>query len=106
MKTLSYLYLIALLLPALIINEQIVQWVLAVRVGSYSVAGGFQDAFKHFSIFGYLFFSKRYAKPPLTSADFLSPFTPPRQSAALGLLQPKLRASVPQSSSSWPRADA
>jgi len=57
MKTLSYIYLIALLLPALIINEQIVQWVLAVRVGSYSVAGGFQDAFKYFSVFGYLFFT-------------------------------------------------
>ena len=48
---------------------------------------------------------KRYGKPLLTSADFLSPFTPPRQSAAPALLQPKLRASVPQSSSSWPRAD-
>ena len=48
---------------------------------------------------------KRYAKPPLTSADFLSPFTPPRQSAAPAL-QPKLRASVPQSSSSWPQGDA
>ena len=45
------------MLPALIINEQIVQWVLAVRVGSYSVAGGFQDAFKCFSILGYLFFT-------------------------------------------------
>ena len=40
---------------------------------------------------------KRYAKPPLTPADFLSPFTPPRQSAAPAL-QPKLRASVHQSS--------
>ena len=48
--------------------------------------------------------SKRYAKPLLTLAKVLSPFTPPRQSAAPAL-QPKLQASVPQSSSSWPRAD-
>ena len=59
MKKYPYLYLIALLLPALIINENVVQWVLAVRVGSYSVAGGFQDAFKYFSVFGYLFLRPR-----------------------------------------------
>jgi hypothetical protein len=47
---------------------------------------------------------KRYAKPLLTLAKVLSPFTPQRQSAAPAL-QPKLQASVPQSSSSWPRAD-
>ena len=57
MKKYPYLYLIALLLPALIINENVVQWALAVRVGGYSVAGGFQDAFKYFSVFGYLFFT-------------------------------------------------
>ena len=47
---------------------------------------------------------KRYAKHRLTPEDSFSPFTPPRQSAA-SAPQPKLRASVPQSSSSWPRAD-
>ena len=45
------------MLPALIINEQVVQWVIAVRIGGYSVAGGFQHAFRCFSVFGYLFFT-------------------------------------------------
>jgi len=50
-------YLTVLLLLALIINENLVQWALAVRVGGHSVAGGFQDAFKYFSVLGYVFFT-------------------------------------------------
>jgi len=49
-----YGYLIALLLPALIINAYVVQWALAVIVGGYSLAGGFHDVFKYFNVFGYL----------------------------------------------------
>jgi len=52
-----YGYLIALLLPALMITENVIQWALAVIVGGHSLAGGFHDAFKYFSVFGYLFFT-------------------------------------------------
>lgn len=56
MKTiLKYWYLAALLLGALIFNETLVQWGLAVRVGGYTIAAGFEDAFEHFTLFGYLF---------------------------------------------------
>jgi hypothetical protein len=34
-----------------------VQWTLAVKVGRYSIPGGFREAFKYFSIVGYLFFT-------------------------------------------------
>jgi hypothetical protein len=56
MKTiLKYWYLVVLLLAALVINENVVQWALAVRVGGHTVAAGFEDAFEHFTPFGYLF---------------------------------------------------
>lgn len=58
MKTiLKYWYLGVLLLIALIINENIVQWSLAVQVGGYSVAAGFEDAFEYFTPVGYFFFT-------------------------------------------------
>ena len=58
MKTmLKYWYVVVLLLVALVINENIVQWTLAVRIGGYTIAEGFEDAFKYFTIFGYLFFT-------------------------------------------------
>jgi len=50
----KYWYLIALVLPALIINENVVRWALAVRVGGHSVGSGLTDAFKSFSIPAYL----------------------------------------------------
>ena len=46
-----------LLLTALLINEHVVQWVLAVHVGGYSVGAGFADAFAHFDMIGYVFFT-------------------------------------------------
>ena len=54
---LKYWYLVVLVLVALVINENIVQWVLAVRVGDHSIASGFEDAFEYFTIIGYLFFT-------------------------------------------------
>ena len=58
MKTiLKYWYLIVLLLIALVINENMVQWALAVQVGGHSIAGGFEEAFEYFTIWGYLFFT-------------------------------------------------
>jgi hypothetical protein len=51
----TYPYLIALLLSALVINEWVIQWAVAVGVGGLSVAAGFQDAFHGFSVSGYLF---------------------------------------------------
>lgn len=50
-----YWYLAVLLLAALVINENVVQWALAIKVGGHSVTGGFEDAFEYFSVFGYLF---------------------------------------------------
>jgi hypothetical protein len=47
--------LIVLLLTALVVNENLVQWALAVHVGGYTLTGGFEDAFEHFTILGYLF---------------------------------------------------
>ena len=58
MKTiLKYWYLVVLLLAALVINENVVQWALAMRVGGHTVAAGFEDAFEYFTPFGYLFFT-------------------------------------------------
>ena len=51
----KYWYLVVLLLAALLINENVVQWALAVRVGGHTVTTGFEDAFKYFTPFGYLF---------------------------------------------------
>jgi len=45
------------LLTALVINENLIQWVLAVQVGGYTLAAGFEDAFKFFTVSGYLFFT-------------------------------------------------
>ena len=53
----KYWYLAVLLVPALIINENVVQWALAVRVGGLGVAGGFEDAFEYFNVLGYVFFT-------------------------------------------------
>ncbi|WP_322569658.1 hypothetical protein [Rhodohalobacter sp.] len=50
-------YLHVLLLTALLVNENLVQWALAVQVGGYTVAEGFRDAFEYFTLFGYLFFT-------------------------------------------------
>jgi hypothetical protein len=50
-------YSVTLLLVALLINENTVQWALAVKIGGYSISGGFREAFKYFSIVGYLFFT-------------------------------------------------
>jgi hypothetical protein len=51
----KYWYLPVLLLSALVVNEDVVQWALAVKVGGYSVPSGFEDAFKYFTVDGYLF---------------------------------------------------
>ena len=53
----KYWHLVLLLLAGLIVNENIVQWALAVQVGGMSVGAGFKDAFEYFSISGYLFFT-------------------------------------------------
>jgi len=53
----KYWYLVVLLLVALVINENVVQWALAVRIGEHTVAAGFEDAFEYFTIPGYLFFT-------------------------------------------------
>jgi hypothetical protein len=42
---------------ALIVNENLVQWALAIFVGHLSVIDGFRDAFKYFTLLGYLFFT-------------------------------------------------
>ena len=53
----KYLYLSVLLLAALVINENVIQWALAVRVGGHSVSEGYAAAFKYFTLPGYLLFT-------------------------------------------------
>jgi len=58
MKTIQkYWHLVVLLLTAATVNENLVQWALAVQVGEHTVAAGFEDAFEYFTLFGYLFFT-------------------------------------------------
>lgn len=45
----------SLLFAALFINENTVQWMLAMKVGGFSLAEGFRDAFEYFTIPGFLF---------------------------------------------------
>lgn len=53
----KYWYLFVLLPFALVINENVVQWALAVKVGGHTITDGFKDAFEYFTILGYLFFT-------------------------------------------------
>ena len=48
-------YLLALLLAALIVNENIVLWMLAVSIGGLSILEGLAEAFMFFTIIGFLF---------------------------------------------------
>ena len=58
MKTMAkYWYLVALVLIALVINEDVVACALAVRFGGQAVAAGFEDVPLHFRIVNYLFFT-------------------------------------------------
>ncbi len=50
-------YLLLLVPIALFVNENLVQWVLAITVGGLGLIEGFGSAFGSFSIFGYLFFT-------------------------------------------------
>jgi hypothetical protein len=54
-----YIFFIAFFL----VNENLIQWLLAVAVGNYSVIDGFQDAYKYFTLTGYVFFSAFRAIP-------------------------------------------
>ena len=51
---LKYWYLAVILMTALVIDSHLVQWALAVIVGGYSLGAGFEDAFEHFTLVGYL----------------------------------------------------
>jgi hypothetical protein len=46
-----------LIFATLFINENTVQWMLAIQVGNMSVADGFSSAFKYFTVPGYAFFT-------------------------------------------------
>ena len=48
---------VTLFFTAVFVNENLVQWALAVIVGHYGIIGGFKDAFKYFSFGGYAFFT-------------------------------------------------
>lgn len=48
-------YYIFALLTALIINEDMVEWALAIIVGEQSLLNGYRSAFKYFTISGYMF---------------------------------------------------
>ena len=58
MKTIAkQWYLVILALVALLINENMVQWALALIVGQYGIAEGYKDVFEYFTVPGYLFFT-------------------------------------------------
>ncbi len=42
---------------AFIVNENFVQWALAVHVGNYGIVQGFKDAYEYFTLEGYAFFT-------------------------------------------------
>jgi hypothetical protein len=48
---------VVLFFMAFFVNENTVQWVLAIIVGHFNVLDGFNDAFKFFSFNGYMFFT-------------------------------------------------
>ena len=56
MKSLKH-FMHVLIIVALLINENVIQWALAVIVGNYSVKEGLVDAFKYFTVGGYAFFT-------------------------------------------------
>ena len=53
----SRFYWILFWLLAVLLNENVVQWALAIWVGGYSVSDGFDSAFKFFTPLGYAFFT-------------------------------------------------
>lgn len=59
----------ALVLAALLVNETMVQWALAIFVGKLGFVDGFKDAFKYFSVSGYLFFTAFRLIPYLVLAS-------------------------------------
>ncbi len=59
----------ALVFIALLVNENMVQWALAIIVGKLGIVNGFKDAFKYFSVFGYLFFTAFRLIPYLVLAS-------------------------------------
>ena len=48
---------VALWVTALLLNENLVQWALAVRVGNLGLTEGFTDAYRFFTLAGYAFFT-------------------------------------------------
>ena len=52
MKLFWYIFLISFVF----INENFVQWLLAIFFGHYSIVGGFNDAYKYITLEGYAFF--------------------------------------------------
>ncbi len=63
MKNKQRIFWLAFVASLLLINENLVHWLLAIFVGNYGIAVGFSDAFKYFSFSGYLFFSAFRAIP-------------------------------------------
>ncbi|MGA9575318.1 MAG: hypothetical protein WBS20_15365 [Lysobacterales bacterium] len=53
----SRIFWVVLWATALLVNENLVQWALAVRVGKLGFMEGFSDAFQYFTLGGYAFFT-------------------------------------------------
>jgi len=69
----------------LIVNENVVQWALAVIVGNYSMINGFKDAFEYFSIEGYLFFTAFRLIPYLILGLVVKSFIKKKRKIGLGI---------------------
>jgi len=55
MNNLSKAFWTTLFISFILINENFVQWWLAILIGKHTLISGFQDAYKYFTVTGYLF---------------------------------------------------
>lgn len=65
-------YWLPILFFALIVNENLIQWALAVSVGEHTIKSGFNNAFEYFTLLGYLFMTLFRLVPYISLALILS----------------------------------
>lgn len=79
------LFWIALWVTALLLNENLVQWVLAVQVGKLGLMEGFTDAYRFFTLAGYAFFTAFRLVPYLLLAWVVRSSIKKKRKATVGI---------------------
>ena len=74
-----------LIYAAIFINENTVQWMLAIQVGNMSIADGFASAFKYFTVPGYAFFTAFRLIPYLMLASIVKTSLKKERRATMGI---------------------